>query len=110
MNKQDFVCIIDELIENAFKFSESDTFVKVCSQIRNRVFHLTISDRGRGMTDRQIAKIGLFAQFERKYYEQQGVSLGLKIVKKIVEIHRGEFSISSAYLQGTTVYIALPSI
>ncbi|HEY9910194.1 MAG TPA: ATP-binding protein, partial [Thermosynechococcaceae cyanobacterium] len=70
---------------------------------------LSISDLGRGMTDEQIAKIGTFAQFERKYYEQQGVGLGLKIVKKVVETHLRKFQVSSIYRQGTTVHIKLPS-
>jgi signal transduction histidine kinase len=110
MSDQNFLCIIDELVENAFKFSQPSTPVKVSSQLRNGAFHLAISDRGRGMTAEQIAKIGAFEQFERKYYEQQGIGLGLKIVKKIIEIHGGEFSISSVYHQETTVHIQLPSI
>jgi two-component system, sensor histidine kinase and response regulator len=108
MSDQYFQCIIDELLENAFKFSQPGTPVKVSGQLKNGIFHLSISDRGRGMTAEQITKIGAFAQFERKHYEQQGIGLGLKIVKKIVEIHQGEFSISSVYHQGTTVHIQLP--
>ncbi len=108
INEKDFLCIIDELLENAFKFSQSGTPVKVISHLKDGEFYLSISDRGRGMTEEQIVKIGAFAQFERKNYEQQGIGLGLKILQKIIEIYGGEFSISSVYHQGTTVHIQLP--
>ncbi|MEG3898061.1 MULTISPECIES: hybrid sensor histidine kinase/response regulator [unclassified Microcoleus] len=109
MSKKDFLCVVDELLENAFKFSQIGTPVKVSSQLKKGEFHLSISDRGRGMTEEQIAQIGAFAQFDRKYYQQQGIGLGLKIVKKIIENHGGEFSISSVYHQETTAHIKLPS-
>ena len=105
---RDFLSIVNELLENALKFSQPNTPVQINSQLKNGKFYLAISDLGRGMMAEQIAKIGAFTQFERKYYEQQGIGLGLKIVKKITELHGGEFLISSIYHQGTTVSIELP--
>lgn len=49
-------------------------------------------------------------QFERRTYEQQGVGMGLKIVKKIVELAGGEFWIHSVYRQETTVNLRLPLV
>jgi len=108
ISDRDFLSIVNELLENALKFSQPSTTVQINSQLKNGKFYLTISDRGRGMMAEQIAKIGAFTQFERKYYEQQGIGLGLKIVKKITELYGGEFLISSVYHQGTTVSIELP--
>ncbi len=102
--------MVDELLENAFKFSTPLTPVKVSSQLIKGAFHLSISDRGRGMTEEQISKIGAFMQFERRTYEQQGLGLGLKIVKKIIDISAGEFYLSSVYHEETTAHIKLPSI
>lgn len=109
LSDRDFLCIIDELTDNAFKFSQPATPVKVSSQLKDGAFHLFISDRGRGMTEEQIAKIEAFTQFDRNHYEQQGIGLGLKIVQKIVGICGGEFSISSIGQQGMTVHIKLPA-
>jgi signal transduction histidine kinase len=106
--ERDFLSIVNELLENALKFSQPTTPVQINSQLKNGKFYLTISDQGRGMMAEQIAKIGAFTQFERKYYEQQGIGLGLKIVKKITELYGGEFLVSSVYHQGTTVSIELP--
>ena len=105
---RDFLSIVNELLENALKFSQPNTPILINSQLKNGKFYLAISDRGRGMMAEQIAKIGAFTQFERKTYEQQGIGLGLKIVKKITELYGGEFLVSSFYHQGTTVSIELP--
>jgi CheY-like chemotaxis protein len=107
MNERDFTCTIDELLENAFKFSQPGTQVQVISNLKNERLHLSISDRGRGMTEEQVAKIGTFTQFERQYYQQQGMGLGLKIVKKIIELYGGDFSISSVCDEWTTVHLEL---
>jgi len=108
IGEQDFQSIVNELLDNALKFSKPNTPVQINSQLKNGKFYLTISDQGRGLTAEQIAKIGAFTQFERKYYEQQGIGLGLKIVKRVTELYGGEFLISSVYHQGTTVSIELP--
>lgn len=107
MSERDFTCMLDELLENALKFSKLGTPVKVISQLKNERFHLSVSDRGRGMTSEQIAKIGTFTQFERSYYQQQGIGLGLKIVKKIIELYGGELAISSVCDEWTTVHLEL---
>jgi signal transduction histidine kinase len=107
---QDLLSIINELLENAFKFSKLRTLVKVSSRLINETFYLAIADQGRGMTPEQVSQIGTFSQFERQKYGQQGIGLGLKIVQKIIENRGGKFAISSIYQQGTTVEIELPLI
>jgi len=110
MNEKDFLSLLNELIENACKFSQLGTPIKVSSWSKNNVLHLSITDQGRGMTKDQINRIGAFIQFERRHYEQQGIGLGLKIATKIVEIYQGKFSISSIYGQETTINIELPLV
>jgi signal transduction histidine kinase len=61
------------------------------------------------MTKEQITQIGAFQQFERQTYAQQGLGLGLKIVKKIIELYGGELNISSVYQQATQIDNALLS-
>ena len=108
LSEKYFLTIISELVDNAMKFSSLGTVIKVSSQVVEEMFNLSIQDLGRGMTEDQIEKIGAFMQFDRKIYEQQGIGLGLRIVKKIVELAGGKFSINSIYQQETTVNISLP--
>lgn len=100
--------IVTELIDNAFKFSEPGTPVLLQGQSQGRGYQLQISDRGRGMTQEQIARIGAFLQFGRNVYEQQGLGLGLAIAQKTLELYGGRLQISSVYGQETVVDITLP--
>ncbi|TVQ58532.1 MAG: hybrid sensor histidine kinase/response regulator [Spirulina sp. DLM2.Bin59] len=100
--------IIRELIDNAIKFSQSGTPIKVRSNILDNRFVFSVHDFGRGMTEEHLRKVGAFMQFERKFYEQQGVGLGLKIINKIVESVGGELKINSVYNQETQVKVILP--
>ncbi|QLE41328.1 hybrid sensor histidine kinase/response regulator [Nostoc sp. C052] len=102
--------ILDELVDNALKFSQTGTAIKISSQVVAGILNVYVHDMGRGMTAEQISKIGAFMQFERKFYEQQGIGMGLKLVKKITELCGGQFSIFSVYQQETTVHIALPIV
>lgn len=100
--------IINELTNNAFKFSEPGTPVEVRSSLTGDGYSLSIKDNGRGMTTEQIAHTGAYMQFERKIYEQQGSGLGLVIARRLIEIHGGTISIVSAPGAGTTVMVNLP--
>jgi signal transduction histidine kinase len=103
-----FTKLVDELIDNAFKFSAAGTPVRVGGVPDGAKFVLSVSDRGRGMDARQIADIGAYAQFNRKTEEQQGSGLGLAIARRIVELHGGQFDIQSEPGAGTTISVKLP--
>ena len=94
---------VEELIDNAFKFSTAGTPVKIVSGPRDDRFVLSVTDQGRGMTAGQIADVGAHMQFERRLYEQQGAGLGLIIAKRLADLHGGDLVIESAPGQGTTV-------
>jgi signal transduction histidine kinase len=98
--------IAEELVDNAFKFSEPSQRVKVSGQVSDHTFHLSVSDMGRGMTADNIANIGPHMQFDRKTYEQQGSGLGLIIAKRLSELLGGQFSVSSEPSQGTSVRVS----
>jgi two-component system, sensor histidine kinase and response regulator len=98
--------IIEELIENAFKFSEQGKPVHIISEITNSTYHITIADHGRGMNAEQIARVGPHIQFDRKIYEQQGAGLGLIIAKRLTELLGGQFFIHSKPGVETTVKVS----
>ena len=98
--------IIEELVENAFKFSERGKPVHVIGELSNSTYHITIADHGRGMTPEQIARIGPHIQFDRKTYEQQGSGLGLIIAKRLTELLGGQFTIQSKFGSETTVKVS----
>ncbi|ERT08857.1 response regulator [Lyngbya aestuarii BL J] len=99
--------LVEELVNNAFKFSEPGTPVSVKTEVKDNKFVLLVSDKGREMTPEEIQKVGAYLQFERKLYEQQGSGMGLSIVKRLVELHDGKLIIESIPNKETTVRVEL---
>jgi two-component system sensor histidine kinase/response regulator len=98
--------IVEELVDNAFKFSERGRPIHLMTELTGDMFHLYVSDHGRGMSTEQISRIGPHMQFDRKTFEQQGAGLGLVIAKSLTELLGGQFSIQSRAGQETTVKIS----
>jgi signal transduction histidine kinase len=108
ISSDDLIKIIEELIDNALKYSQKGTKVSLNSQIVNSQWVLTIEDRGRGMSEEQIANIGAYMQFDRQLYEQQGMGLGLVIARTLVEFYGGTINVQSQEKLGTKIAIAIP--
>ena len=104
-----FLKAVEEIIDNAFKFSEKGTPVLVKGEVIKGKFILKIYNKGRGMTAEQIANIGGYQQFERKQYEQQGNGLGLVIAQKIMDLQGGNFIIESIPNDFTTIILKIPA-
>lgn len=102
--------LVEELVDNACKFSTPGTPITLMISIENNRLLLAISNQGRGMTPQQISQVGAYIQFERKIYEQQGSGLGLMIAKCLAELHGGHLTIESSPEQGTTVRVHLPTL
>ena len=93
--EDNFKKILEELIDNGFKFSEPGKPVTISSEMAEHTLKLTVTDQGRGFTAEQIARIAPHMQFERKTYEQQGAGLGLTIAKRLTELLGGHLTIES---------------
>jgi two-component system, sensor histidine kinase and response regulator len=102
-----FTKIIQELLDNAFKFSIEGNKVIVKSSQDSSLIKISITNQGHGMTEEQINKIGAYQQFDRLLHEQQGLGLGLTIAKIITEIYGGTFTIDSIVDQSTTMKLNL---
>jgi signal transduction histidine kinase len=104
--------IVDELVQNAFKFSQTGTPVKVSLAEHPNSFTLSVQDRGRGFSTEHITRIGAYMQFDRKIVEQQGLGLGLTISKRLTELHGGTLTIQRGQGAGagTTITIKVPKI
>jgi len=100
--------IVEELLDNAFKFSEAGSSVHLITSTNKDDFVLSIQDQGRGMSLQQVANLGAYIQFERKFYEQKGTGLGLIIAKRLTELHGGRMEFAPNEGRGTIVRAYLP--
>jgi len=107
IHEQNLAKIVEELVDNAGKFSSPGTPIKVSGTANGAEYILAISDQGRGMSSDQIKRIGAYRQFDREFYEQQGSGLGLIIAKRLAELHGGSLTVESVPNHQTTVVVRL---
>ena len=100
--------IVDELVQNAFKFSSAGGRVALVLAESPNSTTLTVTDHGRGFETEHITRVGAYMQFDRKLHEQQGLGLGLTIAKSLTELHGGTLTIHSEHGGSTTVTVQLP--
>lgn len=100
--------IIEELVDNSCKFSPAGTPITITTSLADGIYTMSVSDKGRGMTEEEIKLIDVYVQFEREIYEQQGIGLGLALVKRIVQAYNGTVQIQSSTASGTAITVRLP--
>ena len=81
--------VIENLIENAVKYTPEGTPITLSAQVRDREFEVSVADRGPGLASGDEERV--FDKFYRARHEgsQSGVGLGLTICRAIVEAHGG---------------------
>jgi signal transduction histidine kinase len=109
VDKPRLVEVLQNLINNAIKFSYSQTTPKIEIGVMNNditpIFF--IKDNGIGIEKKYHEKI--FGLFERLEPSIEGTGIGLALVKRIIHLHNGEIWVDSAGKnQGTTFYFTLP--
>jgi len=108
MAEEYFKKIVAELVQNAFKFSETGSAVRVGLKMTGEEIEFSVHDRGRGLSTEHIQRIDAYVQFERKMQDREGLGLGLAIAKKLAELHGGRLALNSSPETGTTVIVKLP--
>ena len=108
MSEEYFSKVVNELVQNAFKFSEVGSPVCVTLAETFNGVEFSVCNQGHGFSTEQIRRIGAYMQFDRKMQEQQGLGLGLVISKRLAELHGGTLVIEGSKGSGTTVTVKLP--
>lgn len=103
--------VVTNLIGNAVKFSPAGSTVTCTVAHDDGRTVLRCADRGMGISAADQEQ--LFTEFFRSTNPEAlgipGTGLGLTIVKRIVERHRGRIEVDSALGRGTTFTITLPA-
>jgi len=101
---------INNLLDNAFKFSERGTRVTISAQLNDDWVRISVADQGPGLQRRDLPK--LFLDFGRATSRptagERSTGLGLAIVKRLVEAHDGKVGVHSEIGIGSTFFISLP--
>ncbi len=97
--------LVEELADNAFKFSEPGTPVTITGALVGSSYRLTVADKGRGIPADKLRRIGAYIQFGREWHEQQGSGFGLTIAIRLAQMHGGSLDVQSKSGEGTTIMI-----
>lgn len=100
--------VIVNLIENAIKYSPTQSHVLISSTETATGVRIAVKDNGPGIAPEDLERI--FDKFYRGQNQKsvQGTGLGLFLVKYFVERHGGKVFIESKLQHGTTVGFELP--
>ena len=102
--------LLDNLLENACKYSEPGTPIVVRAWCEPDAVALAVEDRGSGIPAEDLPRV--FEPFYRaesaRRLGRAGVGLGLAVARRIAEAHRGTISAESEPGRGSRFVVRLP--
>ncbi|MGG4490266.1 sensor histidine kinase [Metabacillus idriensis] len=100
------------LLDNAIKYSSEESHINITLNEENRQLFFRLNNKGNEIAEEDLTHIGerFFRTDKARSRMTGGTGLGISIVKEIVRLHGGEFSITSGSSDGTTVIVILPDL
>ena len=100
--------VFTNLLSNAVKYSPGASTVWVDGYLDGSHVVVAVRDEGVGIPEDELSK--LFKRFFRASTASgiAGTGIGLHLVKQLIEMHRGEISVTSIAEQGTTFIVRFP--
>lgn len=107
---ESIISVFSNIIQNSIKYSDSPAIIQIDIINYKTQVEIIFSDQGSGIPENEKTKV--LQQFYRIGNEDtrktNGTGLGLYIVKKIVEGHKGSIVIKDNVPKGTSISIILP--
>ncbi|MBK6373211.1 MAG: HAMP domain-containing histidine kinase [Saprospiraceae bacterium] len=104
--------VLDNLIDNAIKYSINNPVIYISSSIQKGKVILSIEDNGVGMDI--VTQKKVFQKFYRHHtgnvHDVKGFGLGLFYVKNICNALNWKLKIESTPAQGTKIFITIPKV
>lgn len=85
--------LLENLIDNAFKYGPLDTPVKLLAQVNSHQLVLAVEDAGAGIAPQEREHV--FELFQRGDYRQSGSGVGLALCRAIARAHGGDLHYES---------------
>lgn len=105
-----FANVIQNLIDNAIKYSPEKLEITVSTHSSNDGLTIYVEDKGIGIEQHNLEKI--FLQFHRvstgDIHDVKGFGIGLYYVKRIVGAHGGTIQVKSAPGKGSSFLVFMP--
>jgi len=110
INREKITRVINNLVNNAMKFSPSGSEILVSGAPAADGYNITVKDQGIGIpAEIQDKVFDIFTEAKRFGTSgEQPYGLGLSITRQIVDVHHGRIWFESEPGQGTTFHVFLP--
>jgi CheY-like chemotaxis protein/AraC-like DNA-binding protein len=99
------VTILDNLISNAFKYTEKGSIHLILRSVSEHQVNYTeieVRDTGRGIPAESLVKIfDRYYQIEKEFHSS-GTGIGLALVKNLIAIHEGLIAVNSNIGEGSS--------
>ena len=102
--------VLYNLIDNAIKFSPSDSEVVVQTYCTKKKAFISVKDHGKGIAKDELAKIWdrFYKSDSSRGKDRKGSGLGLSIVRDIINAHNEKINVISTEGVGTEFLFTLP--
>lgn len=102
--------VLYNLIDNATKFSNKDSAIKIETNIHNEKVFISVKDSGIGIPSESLSKIWerFYKTDQSRGKDKRGTGLGLAIVKEIITAHNENINVISTEGVGTEFIFSLP--
>jgi len=106
-NAELLLTAIKNVVSNACKYS-ANHLAKIKLTVETKEISISIEDNGKGISENDLKNI--FQPFYRTEDSKSitGFGVGLPLVYRIINLHKGQIKVSSTVGKGTTVSIQLP--
>ncbi|MBO4718449.1 MAG: HAMP domain-containing protein [Prevotella sp.] len=105
-DKKALLSILDELLDNANKFTHEGCITIGCRQPHANTIIFTVSDTGPGIPEAERNRI--FNQFTKLDAFSEGIGLGLSLSQQTARLLGGSISLDESYTCGSRFIITLP--
>lgn len=104
--------VLFNLLDNAVKFTPSGGRITVSLEVDPQTLRLIVEDTGVGFSQEEASSLfDLFKQGRAADQHQNGLGIGLALVKRLIELHGGQVHAESEGLgKGTRFIVQLPTV
>ncbi|HBG13437.1 MAG TPA: hypothetical protein DDX68_20505 [Clostridium sp.] len=103
---------IYNLLTNAIHYSTNDLTIIIRQKVTDKVVRIEVEDHGEGIGKDNLPYIwDRYYKIDKRHKRAiTGTGLGLSIVKKIVELHHGDYGVDSQVGKGSVFWFQIPGI
>ena len=108
LDKNLFQRVLENLLQNALRYTKENDTISIMASENKGTISISVADTGKGISEEDLQHI--FELFYRgtNSRREQGMGIGLSVVKNIVDTHGWVIDVNSKLGQGTSFNIKIP--